>query len=213
MTAFVIGLGCALFTGLVLFAEATENRALKWVAKPAASALFVLLALHCGALATLFGKAVLAGLVCCAIGDVLLITRRKIMFLAGMGAFALGHLAYIAAFMSTGPVWSAHAALSGAVIMLSAAAVLRWLWPRLGEFRLPVTAYTLIIAVMAAASMAIGALPAGAGPPWRLAAGAIIFAISDVAVARDQFVEYRLVNKLWGLPLYYGAQLLFASSL
>jgi len=213
MTAFMIGLGCALFTGLMLLAEATENKALKWIAKPAASALFVLLALYYGALATAFGKAVLAGLVCCAIGDVLLIARRKVMFLAGMGAFALGHLAYIAAFISTDLVWSAQAALSSAIIIFSAAAVLRWLWPRLGEFRLPVAAYTLIIAVMAAASMAIGALPAGAGPEWRLAAGAIIFAVSDVAVARDQFVEHRLVNKLWGLPLYYGAQLLFASSL
>jgi len=209
----MIGLSCALFTGLVLLAETTENRALKWIAKPAASALFVLLALYCGALATLFGKAVLAGLVCCAMGDVLLIARRKITFLAGMGAFALGHLAYIAAFISTDLVWSAHAALSGAVMMLSAAAVLHWFWPRLSEFRLPVAAYTLIIAVMATASLALGELPAGAGPEWRLAAGAIMFAVSDVAVARDQFVEHRLVNKLWGLPLYYGAQLLFASSL
>jgi hypothetical protein len=33
---------------------------------------------------------------------------------------------------------------------------------------------------------------------------------SDVAVARDRFVVRSLANSLWGLPLYFVAQLLLA---
>ena len=38
------------------------------------------------------------------------------------------------------------------------------------------------------------------------------FFVSDLAVAREQFVSEGFVNKTWGLPLYYAAQLLFAVS-
>jgi uncharacterized membrane protein YhhN len=39
-----------------------------------------------------------------------------------------------------------------------------------------------------------------------------MFAISDIAVARDRFVRQSLTNKIWGIPLYYLAQVLFAIS-
>ena len=42
--------------------------------------------------------------------------------------------------------------------------------------------------------------------------GAIVFAASDVAVARDRFVARSFVNRAWGLPAYYAAQLVLAWS-
>jgi uncharacterized membrane protein YhhN len=54
---------------------------------------------------------------------------------------------------------------------------------------------------------------AGATMSPFIVAAAGMFAISDIAVARDQFVQHSLGNKLWGIPLYYAAQLLFAISL
>ena len=45
---------------------------------------------------------------------------------------------------------------------------------------------------------------------WRLPVGAGLFIVSDVAVARQTFVQPGFVNRLWGLPLYYGGQLLLA---
>ena len=36
--------------------------------------------------------------------------------------------------------------------------------------------------------------------------GAIGFYLSDLSVARDRFVVSAFVNRLWGLPLYYAAQ-------
>ena len=56
----------------------------------------------------------------------------------------------------------------------------------------------------------------GAGPPptadwdWRIPLGAALFIVSDVAVARQTFVQAAFANRLWGLPLYYGGQLLLA---
>jgi uncharacterized membrane protein YhhN len=51
---------------------------------------------------------------------------------------------------------------------------------------------------------------AAAGP--QLLIGAVMFAVSDIFVARDRFVSPSVANRLWGLPLYYAAQLIFALS-
>jgi len=42
--------------------------------------------------------------------------------------------------------------------------------------------------------------------------GAVAFYLSDLGVARDRFVSKGFVNRLVGLPLYYGGQLLLAYS-
>ena len=46
----------------------------------------------------------------------------------------------------------------------------------------------------------------------RLAIGAVLFFISDLAVARGRFVADTFTNKAWGLPTYFGGQLLIAWS-
>jgi uncharacterized membrane protein YhhN len=43
--------------------------------------------------------------------------------------------------------------------------------------------------------------------------GAVLFAASDLFVARERFVKSTAINTSVGLPLYYAAQLLIASSL
>jgi hypothetical protein len=43
-------------------------------------------------------------------------------------------------------------------------------------------------------------------------AGALLFYLSDLLVARDRFVRPGIVNRVVGLPLYYAAQLLLASA-
>ncbi len=46
----------------------------------------------------------------------------------------------------------------------------------------------------------------------RIIGAAVMFYFSDLAVARDRFVEPGPVNRLWGLPLYYAAQFVFAAT-
>ena len=45
-----------------------------------------------------------------------------------------------------------------------------------------------------------------------VAGGALAFAVSDVAVALDRWMGAVFPHRLWGLPLYYAAQLSFAWS-
>jgi uncharacterized membrane protein YhhN len=59
---------------------------------------------------------------------------------------------------------------------------------------------------------------AGAGelkPAGRMAAfvGALSFFVSDIFVARQRFLKAEFVNRLIGLPLYYGGQFLLAFSI
>jgi hypothetical protein len=58
---------------------------------------------------------------------------------------------------------------------------------------------------------AAGAVARGGDPAMLLGAG--LFSVSDLAVARDRFVSPGFANAAWGLPLYYGAQLVLAGTL
>ncbi len=97
-----------------------------------------------------------------------------------------------------------------ALVVVGAVAVpvLRWLWPSVkGPMRGPVAAYVVVITGMVA--LAAGTARRG-GAGWLLV-GAVMFYISDLFVARQQFVKRELRNRALGLPLYYAAQLVLAS--
>ena len=50
----------------------------------------------------------------------------------------------------------------------------------------------------------------GAGASRLIAAGAMLFFVSDLSVAAQRIVEVDFPTFVWGLPLYYAAQLCFA---
>jgi uncharacterized membrane protein YhhN len=86
-------------------------------------------------------------------------------------------------------------------------AVLRWLGGSLPpDMVVAVRTYMIVIGVMSTLACGVTA----AGGPWQVAVGALAFTASDVSVARDRFVKHEFVNRAWGLPLYFAAQLLLA---
>lgn len=200
---------CALAVGGLLVAERSDSQPGKWLTKPLASAAFIAVALSSSAMDTTYGRWILLGLALCLAGDVLLIPEgRPAVFRAGIFAFLLGHLAFAAAFL-TQPRSVVWLALAGAVVVGALLVVWRWLRERLpADMRRPVQAYFLVIGVMTALACAV----TGAGGPPAIAAGAIAFTASDISVARDRFVHGGFFNRAWGLPLYYLAQVLLASS-
>jgi len=176
-------------------------------AKPLASTIFVVAAWRFCALDSRYGRLVLMALALSWLGDVLLIPRqRPRVFQAGVGAFGLAHVAYVAAFLSRGldPTRTALAAAPAALALVAAA---RWLRPHVpAELRASVYAYMAILSAMLVAA-------AGAsGADARIWAGAGLFYLSDLCVARDRFVAPGFANGLVGLPLYYAAQLVLAHS-
>ncbi len=191
-----------------LVAERADRRGLRFAAKPSASVGFLLVALGSGALETPYGVWILMGLALSLWGDVLLMFRDTARFRAGLAAFLLGHVAYIGAFAVAGvaAAWAGVAAAGAAVV---AAAVLRWLLPHVdGGMRRPVLAYVTVISVM----VALAAGTQGAGETALIAWGAALFYVSDLFVARERFVTPAFANRLMGLPLYYGGQVLLALS-
>jgi uncharacterized membrane protein YhhN len=202
---------CALGVAGCLLAEARERPRALWLAKPVASAAFLWAALAWGALDSGFGRWLAAGLACCAVGDVLLVPRASRAALrAGMLAFGLGHAAFAAGFAWQG-LAPAGAALGAAAAAALVTGVWRWLRPHLApEDRLPLALYLAVIGAMLAAAVGAASAAAEARAVWPAAAGAWLFAVSDLAVAQDRFVSRSFASTLWGLPAYYAAQLAIA---
>jgi uncharacterized membrane protein YhhN len=197
----------AVATAALLAAERAGWQPGVWLAKPIAAAGFVGAALANGALETPYGTWILAGLALSLVGDVLLIPKeRPRVFLAGLVAFLLGHVAYTFAFAVRG-LDPATMAVAMATVLALGLAALRWLLPHVGaSMRRPVLAYVVVIsAMLACAAGTVGR----AGMP-AIFAGAFAFYLSDLAVARQRFVAKSFWNKAWGLPLYFGAQLVLA---
>lgn len=192
---------------VLLVAEYRASRLGVWLAKPAAAFCFVAAALAFGALDSVYGRVVLAGLLLSLCGDVLLIPQGKPrVFQAGIAAFGLGHVAYLLAFALRFESVS-RALVCAVVAALLLARVLPWLRPHLpAEMKLPVHAYMAVISAMLVA--AAGASPASL---W-IFVGAAMFYASDLAVARDRFVSSGFANRAWGLPLYFAAQLVLAGT-
>lgn len=198
---------CAIFCVGFLYAEHAQSNLGRWIAKPLASIFFVVAGIAADGSMTPTGRLILAGLVLGACGDVLLLPHNKAAFLAGIGVFLLGHVAYAAAFLSAGSdLLLASATLAPLAIV--AYFIGRWLLPHVeAPMKAPVLAYIAVISLMVA--LAVGTYSARTGSaPWLIAA--IAFYLSDLSVARDRFVSPGLINRVWGIPLYYAAQLLFA---
>jgi uncharacterized membrane protein YhhN len=208
--ALFVLLSIAACAGL-LIAEYRDDARGRAIFKPAASLAFIGAALAAGALQSPMGTALLAGLVLSAAGDVLLIPRGDRFFLAGVAAFALGHLAYSGAFLIGGLRFGLEAAAAAGLTLGAGLVFLRPMRGQMGAMSAPVGIYVLIISAMVGLSVGHHQSAASAAS-LHLAIGAAAFAASDLAVARDRFGKSDFLNRAFGLPLYYGAQLLIATA-
>ncbi len=192
----------------LLVAEHRGSRRGVWIWKPLASSGFLATAVAAGALHDAYGRVIVLALCLCGLGDVLLIPDDARAFRVGVLSFLGGHLAFSLAFLIRG-IDAGFAIVALVVVAALASITLSWLRPHLpAGMRRPVTAYVGVMSLMVAC--AIGT--AGARPALMIPAGALAFFLSDLSVARDRFVAASFVNRAWGLPLYYVAQLLLATS-
>ncbi|HEY5924777.1 MAG TPA: lysoplasmalogenase [Kofleriaceae bacterium] len=211
---------CAIACVALVAAEYARANTARWITKPIASLAFVALGFAtitgCTSPIPAWGEYqlyIIVGLVLGMAGDIALLGKSQGAFLVGLTAFLLGHISYIVAFAQLAPP-AAWLDLRALIPLVVGGTALRILWPRLGEMRVPVIAYVIAIVMMMAAALAAGRV---AAVPYDnrvlLVAGAALFFVSDLAVARDKFVGASFVNRAWGLPAYYAGQLLIAWSL
>jgi uncharacterized membrane protein YhhN len=203
---FTVGLASLVVGAVITLLQAirTGDRVLEVLSKIVASAAFVTLGCVRWTPGDVVGAWLVAGLVLCAAGDVLLLWDRT--FDLGLLSFLLGHLAYVGGFRVALP-FSSWPAQILAPLVLAGAIAAGWLWPRLGRRRIPVLLYIIAISVMlwgAVSTVVRGILP------WTATVGAVLFYLSDLAVARHRFVQPSFLNRALGLPTYYLGQALFA---
>ncbi len=155
------------------------------------------------------------GLALGALGDLFLALKGERMFLAGVGAFGLGHLAYAGGFLlRSGDLgFDGVSGVESAVLAALAALLVStevWLAPRTGDLRGPVRGYVGLIGLMGMAAVLLPAVPGQGALRW----GATLFILSDLMLAvqlfvtRDPALRRGLALALW--PAYWGGQALIA---
>ena len=141
----------------------------------------------------------LAAFVFSLVGDVFLMLPGR--FIPGLVSFLVAHLFFVALFKRGVPWFASRRAL--ACTLGAAALMYAVLFPNLPPvLKVAVACYALVIAAMAA--QAIGRGPLG------VAAGAVLFMLSDSLLAINKFAVPLPMAQFFVLATYYAAQLLFA---
>ena len=194
--AIILAIAAFLLVGLLFFEKKGSTKGII-IVKPLLSILFIIAALLQTHLNMTYFYIVLAGLVLCLIGDVCLIFFfNKKIFTAGLGAFLVGHIMYTIAFFTCGTPGIVLWGTTIACLALSIG-VFSWLKPSLESMMGPVIAYIVIIS-----AMAIGASALKSNPMLDMTgkilvyAGALLFYVSDIFVARHRFVKKELILSL-----------------
>lgn len=155
-------------------------------------------------------KWVIAALIFSWGGDVLLMfqAKKEIFFLLGLSSFLLAHIFYIIFFhqvriregIKSNP-WLL------AVVVVYYAVLIVWLSPYLGEMKLPVRIYGIVISFMFMLAMHMLFIKNRQAGKWMML-GALLFVISDSVLAINKFYQpFELAGVL--IMLTYGlAQLL-----
>lgn len=165
-----------------------------------------------------FAKLVFWGLICGAVGDVLLNLRflskshgQKI-FLIGIAAFLAGHILYLSALIPL----SNNLLLSVLIGVVVAAGLLIYIFKTMSvKLAFKIFGIFYLGAVIVMTAVAIGNLIALQIPNRILyALGAVLFTISDIVLIFNTFgKETRYSMRIMNLSYYYIGQLLIALSL
>jgi uncharacterized membrane protein YhhN len=184
---------------------------LYWSMKPLATALLAAAAVVTrDPVSTAYRRQVSLALLCSVGGDVLLMLPGD-RFVAGLAAFLIAHLLYLAAF-STPAAFLRHRA--GVVAFaIVATVVLSLVLPAVGGvLRSAMVAYVIVLTLMAAQATS-WMLEAPESGSARLAAiGASLFVASDALLALDRFVLPMPARDLLVLAPYWLAQGCLAAS-
>ncbi|MFN5168354.1 MAG: lysoplasmalogenase [Cyclobacteriaceae bacterium] len=167
---------------------------------------------------THWSRWVIGGLVLGWVGDVALMFSGEFYFMAGLGSFLLGHLAYMFAYREhrvsgAGEPFSKPAQVRIALpILLLASLLVTVLRPELGGLLIPVMAYAFVIALMVIQALYRKGFTSQ-DSFFYVAAGAFLFMISDSLLAINKFLHALPLSGLWIMTTYLGAQFLIVAGL
>lgn len=201
-----------LLAGL-LYCVKKESQKGQFITKTPLSALFVLIAMFQPHFVAIYYYFLLIGLICCMVGDICLVFPQKMMFLLGLIFFLLGHICYTISFFNIASInrWTW---IGSPAVLVTSGFIFFWLKPHLSSMTLPVLLYIVVISIMFCGAWSVsGEAQLSSLGRIMVFAGAADFYISDIFVARQRFIKKTVVNRLFGLPLYYLGQFLLAFSI
>ncbi|OAK57890.1 hypothetical protein A3K87_29900 [Variovorax paradoxus] len=203
-----------LFIEAAALATASAALGIGWlhlVFKPLALAIAIFFAARramAAGTATRFDGLLLTGLAASLAGDVLLMGPAT-LFVPGLVAFLLAHLAYIALFSMGVGMFPRRGVLAATLLIGAGMYAFLWLGGLPAALRIPVAAYVVVIACMAAQAIGRAAVLHATDPSARwVAVGACFFMLSDSLLATNRFVTPLPLASLWVLGTYYAAQML-----
>jgi uncharacterized membrane protein YhhN len=198
-----------------LLGQLFDITVLDYVFKPLlVPALLLYLYLNARSECTAFVRLVVAGLSFSWLGDVILLfsARGELFFMAGLGAFLIAHLLYIAAYVRSVSGAPGEAFLrrqpGGLLLFLLLFAVLYGLlYPGLGSMRIPVFIYTATILLMAIFALnRKQRVPKASFVPVFV--GALLFVLSDSLLAFNKFLVPIPYAGVLVMSTYIAAQVL-----
>lgn len=146
-------------------------------------------------------------------GDVLLMISLDRLFLAGLVAFLLAHVAYIIGFNIPVPEISLWGIALAVIIGVGGARVIRRILSAVeakgqGRMRMPIIVYGVVISVMVlSAMMKQTDLTWEAGAALLVGAGAVLFYISDIILAWNKFVAPIRHGRIYNIAAYHLGQI------
>jgi uncharacterized membrane protein YhhN len=199
----------ALFTAIHLIGHYFKIAWLVYLFKPLST---IAILLYAGQLPTsdnVYQQLIVIGLMFSLFGDIFLMLPKD-KFLAGLVSFFFAHLCYIAAFarnLSPSP----HLIVLFSFLLFGC---LFWgaIRQYLGNLKIPVAAYTLIISLMGALAMERWLVIGSSTAYWGMW-GALLFIISDGTLAINRFVKKFPAAQAIIICSYYLAQILIAKSI
>jgi len=202
----ILALGTAV---LHLWGEYRGPRWLVYGAKPTTTTLILLMAFSTPHPVSAFYQwAIVTGLLFSLAGDIFLMLPAD-QFVAGLVSFLLAHLCYIGAFGAqvSWPPFSWW----GVLVVIYSLGVYRFLAPSVGKLCAPVLVYMATISLMAWLAIVMAVQQGAAWTMWA-ASGAVLFVLSDSALALNRFRQPFWSAQLIVLGTYYMAQWLIALS-
>lgn len=200
----LIGAGLAAMTNW--WALVTSRPHVERVAKPLATALLVVVAATAGSPDTLVRVALVVAVLFGLVGDIALLGDSEARFMAGLGAFAVGHAAYVIAALGVGWSWP-HALIAVPFMVV----LLGWRFlPETVPGARRAGGTVLYVAVLGYAVIISAMVLTATGTRSVLAAlGAMAFAASDWTLGYARFVRpVRHRDLLVMVPYHVGQALL-----
>jgi len=206
----IAALGFAALEALALWKKWTR---LEYLAKPAVMIVLLLwlwTTTGLGGAALWFGLGILLSLT----GDILLMISLDRLFLAGLIAFLLAHLAYLIGFNIPIPEISAWGFVLAIIVGLGGVRVMRRIVAPLtssgqARMRMPIIIYSAVISLMLlSAMMKMTEITWNTNAAALVGVGAFLFYVSDIILAWNKFVAPIQNGRIYNIGAYHLGQIM-----